>query len=52
MSSTLLNFFIFEAVAIAEGLVAISTLKPGVKAALTNFIASGQALQQALQLGQ
>jgi hypothetical protein len=51
MSSFWLQFVISEAITIAEAFVSLSTLPPGIKTALENYITIGQALVTAIQLG-
>lgn len=52
MSTFWLNFIILEAVGVAEAFIQVSTIKPGLKAALQNLIVAGQQVQQAIQSGQ
>lgn len=52
MSTFWLTFVIQEAIGVAQAFVAISTIKPGLKAALENLITSGNAVIIAIQSGQ
>jgi hypothetical protein len=52
MSSFWLSFAIQEAVTMAQVFVQMSGIKPGLKAALENMIAAGQAVATAIQSGQ
>jgi len=52
MGNFWLNFVIDEATAVAAAYVNSSTIKPGIKTALENFILAGQALTAAIQAGQ
>lgn len=52
MSTFWLTFVIQEAIGVAEAFVAISGIKPGLKAALENLISAGQATILAIQAGQ
>ncbi len=51
MSTFWLSFIVTEAVGVASAFVTISSLPPGVKFSLENFIAAGQALILDLQIG-
>lgn len=52
MSTFWISFIITEAVGVASAFVAISNLKPGLKAALEAFILSGNNVVAAIQSGQ
>lgn len=52
MSTFWLSFIVTEAVGVAQAFVMISSIKPGLKAALEQLIASGQAVVAAIQSGQ
>ena len=52
MTTFWLSFIITEAVGVAEAFVQISSLRPGLKAALENLILAGQAVVAAIQSGQ
>ena len=47
-----LNFAIQEAITVAEAFINQANIKPGLKAALENLIAAGQAVIDAMHSGQ
>ena len=51
MNTFWLTFIIQEAIGVAEAFVAISSIKPGLKAALENLIAAGNGVITAIQAG-
>ncbi len=51
MNSFWLSFVVAEAVTVAGAFVNLSSLPPGVKAALESFMLAGQNLAAALQAG-
>lgn len=52
MSTFWLNFIIMEAVGVAHAFIQMSTIKPGLKAALENLTEAGVRVQVAIQSGQ
>ena len=52
MSTFWLSFIVTEAISVAEAFVQISSMRPGLKAALENLILAGQAVVAAIQSGQ
>ena len=46
-----ISFVVSEALGVAEAFIALSTIPPGIKAALTGFITAGNALITAIQVG-
>ncbi len=51
MNSFLFQLILTEAVTLASVFVTVSTIPPGIKAALEQFIAAGQNLAVAIQAG-
>lgn len=51
MNTFWLTFIIQEAIGVAEAFVAISSIKPGLKAALENLIVAGNGVITAIQAG-
>lgn len=51
MSTFWLQFIVTEAIGVAQAFISISTIKPGLKAALENLISAGQATVLAIQSG-
>ena len=51
MNTFWLTFIIQEAIGVAEAFVAISSIKPGLKAALENLIVAGNGVIAAIQAG-
>lgn len=51
MSTFWLSFIVTEAVGVAQAFISISSIKPGLKVALENLVAAGQAVVTAIQAG-